>query len=93
MVPIGIVGHAVGRNHRGMQGFARLGDLLEHGFPPSQVVIFLFVNLIYIIGELHFAKVDDPVIAVDEEVDLGAIVFLVGFGVPRLHGADHPANA
>ena len=32
VVPIGIVGHAVGSNHRGVDGFAGLADLLEYGF-------------------------------------------------------------
>jgi len=91
IVGIAAFGEAVSCNHRQVYSFFCLAFAHEHGLAVAQFGVFLFVNGINIVAVFHLAKVDDAVVAVDEQVYLHTVFILLlvpGFESPRMCRAD-----
>ena len=58
-----------------MHGLSCPDSLLEQLLSRAHAPLFGLLDFVFGRGELHLAEIDDAVFPVDEEIDLGAIVF------------------
>ena len=73
--------HAICRNHREMEGLSRFGFIPERFDFPAQRKVICAVDFKRPFREFDFAKIDNPVAAINYNVDLGA--FPIAAAYPR----------
>ena len=77
-----IVSEAIGRYEYRMDDGAAANHFRKQRLPVYQFPFVLFSDLELFAIEFHLAHVYDIVLAVDEQVDLGAVFFVVTLHCP-----------
>ena len=73
VVPIGVVSHAKCGHHGLVQRLPCLAVMAERRHAVAHVFVIILRDDIFLVGKLHLAKVDDPILAVNQKIDLPAL--------------------
>lgn len=93
LVGIGIPLDATGRDKNQVDGLVGAGFGYETLFAVLDFRLLIMLHLVGLFGVFHLADVDDRIVAVDDEVDLGATTIGILGKVPRADTADGTEDA